>query len=61
MLYVDGAGVWTANLDQAQVFDSGLEAILYCLNHQMFNMQILGEFADQRLNFSVPVTDRRED
>ncbi len=31
------------------------------LYHHMANMQILGRFADERMNFSVPVTDLRGD
>jgi hypothetical protein len=57
--YVDDAACWTANPDQAQIFATGLEAMVYCLDHHMANMQILGEFNDPRLNFTVPVTDLR--
>jgi hypothetical protein len=59
--YVDDAGLWTSKLEQARAFDTGLDAILFCLEHQFFNMQILGEFGDQRMNFAVSVTDHRDD
>jgi hypothetical protein len=59
--YVEWGGGWTASVEGARVFDSGLEAMFYCFNHQCADMQILGEFADARMNFSVPVTDPRGD
>jgi hypothetical protein len=59
--YVQGASGWTAAPDKARMFGTGLEAIFFCLNHHMANMQLLGRFLDPRLNFSVPVTDLRGD
>jgi hypothetical protein len=35
--------------------------MFFCLNHHMGNMQILGKFADWRLDFTVPITDPRGD
>jgi hypothetical protein len=57
--YVEVGGGWTPRADQARVFGTGLEAIFYCLNHQCADMQIFGEFADSRMNFTVAVTDLR--
>jgi hypothetical protein len=57
--YVESAAGWTAYVDKARVFGTGLEAISFCLNHQIANMQILGKFTDVRMNFTVPVTDLR--
>ena len=54
----DGSG-WTRERAQARIFDSGLEAIFFCLNHKLANMQILGAFADRRMDFTIPVTDLR--
>jgi hypothetical protein len=59
--YVEHDGGWTPLARQARVFDTGLEAIFYCLTHHCANMQILGEFSDSRMNFTIPVTDRRGD
>lgn len=59
--YVEGTSGWTTTREKAQVFGTGLEAILFCLDHYIANMQILGDFADRRMNFSVPVTDHRGD
>jgi hypothetical protein len=41
------------------VFGTGLEAITFCLNQQIANMQILGKFTDTRMDFTVGVTDLR--
>ena len=57
--YVKGTAEWTTHADKARVFGTGLEAIVFCLNHRVANMQILGNFADRRMNFTVPVTDLR--
>ena len=35
--------------------------MFYCLNHHIANMQILGKFADERLDFTIAVTDLRGD
>ncbi len=57
--YVERDGGWTARADEARVFGSGLEAIFYCLDNNCADMQISGEFADARMNFTMPVTDSR--
>jgi hypothetical protein len=57
--YVEWGGGWTPRAESACIFDSGLEAVVYCLNHHLVDMQIRGEFADARMNFTVPVTDNR--
>jgi len=57
--YVETDGRWTVEHGRARVFRSGLEAVLFCLENDIHNMEILGEFRDQRLNFAVPVTDSR--
>ncbi len=57
--YLEDGGGWTPRAEQARVFASGLEALFYCLNHDFADMQIAGEFADSRMNFTMPVTDLR--
>ena len=57
--YVQANAGWTSHVDEAHVFGTGLEAILFCHHHHMANMQILGRFFDERMNFTVPVTDIR--
>jgi hypothetical protein len=59
--YVEGAGSWTSEYKQARVFATGLQAILFCYENDIQNMQLVGGFADRRLNFAVPVTDERGD
>ena len=60
LAYVQGANGWTARHEQARVFGTGLEALFFCFNEHTANMQILGEFADRRMNFSFPVMDARD-
>lgn len=50
---------WTPNHAEARIFGTGLEAMFYCLNHHVADMQILGKFVDRRMDFTVPVTDLR--
>jgi len=59
--YVEGTGKWTAHAERARVFGTGLEAIFFCLNHHIADMQILGKFVDRRMDFTIPVTDLRGD
>jgi len=59
--FVQGERGWTASQEKARVFGTGLEALFFCFNRHIANMQILGEFADRRMNFSFPVTDLRGD
>jgi len=57
--FLDHVSGWTRERAQARIFGNGLEAILFCLNHELANVQILGAFADRRMDFTVPVTDLR--
>ena len=59
LAYVRHTGGWTPQRDKARMFGTGLEAICFCLEHGISNMQIVGGFADERMNFTVPVTDFR--
>ena len=57
--YVKGLSGWTTKHEKARVFETGLEALFFCFNRHITNMQILGEFANARMNFTFPVTDLR--
>jgi hypothetical protein len=57
--YLGGTSEWTLDRDKARIFGTGLEAMLFCLNHHMSDMQIVGEFSDRRMDFTVPITDLR--
>ena len=47
--------------EKALSFGTGIEALFFCFNRHLKNMQILGEFANSRMNFTIPVTDLRGD
>jgi hypothetical protein len=36
-----------------------MQALFFCFNRHLKNMQILAEFLNPRLNFTMPVTDLR--
>lgn len=57
--YVKGPSTWTMEHEKAHLFETGLEALFFCFNRHIKNMQILGEFVNPRMNFTVPVTDLR--
>jgi len=59
--YVKGLSGWTTKREKARVFETGLEALFFCFNRHVTNMQILGEFVDARMNFTFPVSDLRGD
>ena len=59
--YVKGLSGWTTKRQKARVFGTGLEALFFCFNRHAANMQVLGEFVDARMNFTMPVTDLRGD
>jgi hypothetical protein len=59
--YVKRLSGWTTKRKKARVFETGLEALFFCFNRHIPNMQILGEFADARMNFTFPVLEHRDD
>jgi hypothetical protein len=59
--YIEEDGGWTSEHYEARVFGTGLEASLFCLEHDIYDMEIIGEFVDRRMNFTIPVTDLRDD
>jgi hypothetical protein len=52
-------GAWTKDSERAHEFADSLEALFYCFNRRMKNMQMVARFADSKMNFSVTVTDVR--
>jgi len=52
-------GARSSSSRQALGFETGIEALFFCFNRHLKNMQILGEFLNPRLNFTMPVTDVR--
>ena len=57
--YVTDLSTWTMQREKAHLFETGIEALFFCFNRHLRNMQILGEFVDPRMNFTIPVTDIR--
>ena len=57
--YITDLSEWTKQRERAHHFETGIEALFYCFNRQLKNMQILGEFANPRWDFTIPVTDLR--
>lgn len=57
LTYVTDLPTETAQRDKAHRFETGIEALFFCFNRQLKNMQILGEFVNPRLDFTIPVTD----
>jgi len=58
--YVDRSGGWTWKQRRARVFNNGLEAIMFCFDRQIGNMQIACIFRDLAKNFNIAVTDCRQ-
>jgi O-acetylhomoserine/O-acetylserine sulfhydrylase-like pyridoxal-dependent enzyme len=46
--------------EKAHLFGTGIEALFFCFNRHLKNMQILGEFVNPRMNFTIPVTDLKD-
>jgi hypothetical protein len=59
--YVTDLSTWSRQREKAHLFETGIEALFLCFNRHLLNMQILGEFANPRLNFTIPVTELRGD
>jgi len=57
--YVTDLSTWTMQREKAHLFETGIEALFFCFNRNLKNMQILGEFVNPRINFTIPVTDLR--
>ena len=57
--YVTDLSKWTMQHGNAHSFGTGIEALFYCFNRHLKNMQILGEFVNPRFNFTIGVTDLR--
>lgn len=55
--FVEHPAGWTAHPDKARVFGGATDALFYCYNHHLRNMQILGSFDDPRQNFTIPLTE----
>jgi len=52
-------GAWTKDGEGALEFPSSLEALLYCFDRQIVDMQMVARFVDPAMNFSCSVNDAR--
>ena len=59
LAFVTDLSTQTIQHEKAHLFGTGIEALFFCFNRHLKNMQILGEFVNPRLNFTMPVTDLR--
>jgi hypothetical protein len=59
LTYVTDLSTWTMQRQDAHLFGTGIEALFFCFNRHLKNMQILGEFVNPRINFTMPVADLR--
>jgi hypothetical protein len=59
LTFVTGPSTSTMQREKAHRFETGVEALFFCFNRHLKNMQILAEFVNPRLNFTMPVTDLR--
>ena len=49
--YVGDAGVWTEKPEQAHPF-ADMDAVIFCYEHHLGEMRILGRAADSQQNFT---------
>jgi O-acetylhomoserine/O-acetylserine sulfhydrylase-like pyridoxal-dependent enzyme len=59
LTYVTDLSTQTMQREKAHLFETGIEALFFCFNRHLKNMQILGEFVNPLMNFTMPVTDLR--
>jgi O-acetylhomoserine/O-acetylserine sulfhydrylase-like pyridoxal-dependent enzyme len=61
LTYVTDLSTQTMQREQAHLFETGIQALFFCFNRHLKNMQILGEYLNPRMDFTMPVTDLRAD
>ena len=59
--FVEGPTSWTDRPDVAMHFNGSSEALLYCYEHHLRNMRILGRFDDPRKNFAISIEESAEE
>ena len=57
--YVRSLGRWTGAMGEAHGFFTTIEALCFCYEHSLFQMQIVVRFSDGRPNTVFDVTDSR--
>lgn len=57
--YVEPLAGWTDCPEKALEFGRGTDALIYCYQHRLKNMLILGQFSDPKKNFTIPLNENR--
>jgi len=55
--YVEPLAGWTECPERAREFGGGTDALIYCYQHHLQNMRILGRFDDPQKNFTINLTE----
>ena len=55
--YLIAPNRWTEAEDKAATFVGGMEALMFCYEHRLGEMQILGRFGDPKRDFTIPLTE----
>jgi len=55
----NSGGAWTKDGEGALEFPSSLDALLYCFDRHMEDMQMVARFVNPAMNFSCSVSDAR--
>jgi hypothetical protein len=55
--YVEPLTGWTERPELARKFGGGTDALIYCYQHRLKNMRILGQFDDSQKNFTINLTE----
>jgi len=56
--YVSGPDEWTDQPDKARKFGGGSDALFYCYQHQLKDVQILGRFSNPKDDFTISLKQR---
>lgn len=55
--YVEPLAGWTECPERAREFGGGTAALIYCYQHHLKNMRILGRFDDPQKNFTITLAE----
>lgn len=58
--YYLAPGLWTRDPDEARAFSTSQEAINFCVEQGLFNLQIVLKFPDDRYDIELPILVTRE-
>ena len=56
--YVAGPEQWTDRPEKARQFGGGTEALFFCYQHRLGDVQILGRFPNPRENFTISLRNK---